>query len=575
MRRIILALLIYPALAIAAMAQQAPVNIGQLPNGGIAQQTDLFPIWRNGKTMHATPFLMPGINSVLISTGNLAPGGVMESDGNCLVGASGAWTTGPCGTGLLSTANTWTQTQTFPANSLTLGELSQIGENTILANFTANPGGNVTASTVPSCLDTAGNHLNYIPGTGLTCGTTSSSGGTVTGVTGTSPIASSGGTAPAISCPTCVTASGGGALTATSPVTVSGAGLIAISGVTAEQGNGAKIQLSTGATTTNDCVKFDANGNTVDAGAACGSGGGGTVASLTGDSVVYNNSASTGAVTLSLATQTANKIFAGPTSGGAATPTFRSLVGADLPNPGASSLGGIQSIAGVTHQWIASISTSGVPALSQPACGDLSNSGTACQAATGTSGATVPLLNGNNVHSGTNVFSGAVPTLASGQGVIAGSSTLGGILTGQGSVDDITLQNKNAATVCTVATSTTNLNCTGLQVAGTPVLTGNQTITLSGDASGSGTSAIAVTNTKLNGAAVPTSATLLSSNGSNQLIAATYQGNGTKAQLSTGSTTSGDVVNFDANGNTVDAGYAAKAGKFSIATNIEYNYGGL
>lgn len=45
-------------------------------------------------------------------------------------------------------------------------------------------------------------------------------------------------------------------------------------GVTTAQGNGAKVQLSTGTTTTNDCVKFDANGNTVDAGAGCGSSGG-------------------------------------------------------------------------------------------------------------------------------------------------------------------------------------------------------------------------------------------------------------------------------------------------------------
>jgi len=35
------------------------------------------------------------------------------------------------------------------------------------------------------------------------------------------------------------------------------------------QGTGAKIQASTGSTTTNDCVKFDANGNTVDLGGAC------------------------------------------------------------------------------------------------------------------------------------------------------------------------------------------------------------------------------------------------------------------------------------------------------------------
>lgn len=41
-----------------------------------------------------------------------------------------------------------------------------------------------------------------------------------------------------------------------------------------KQGNGGKFQLSTGSTTTDNCVKFDASGNTVDAGAACGGGGG-------------------------------------------------------------------------------------------------------------------------------------------------------------------------------------------------------------------------------------------------------------------------------------------------------------
>lgn len=50
---------------------------------------------------------------------------------------------------------------------------------------------------------------------------------------------------------------------------------IAATSLATVQGNGAKVQLSTGTTTTNDCVKFDANGNTVDAGSACGGGGGG------------------------------------------------------------------------------------------------------------------------------------------------------------------------------------------------------------------------------------------------------------------------------------------------------------
>jgi hypothetical protein len=60
----------------------------------------------------------------------------------------------------------------------------------------------------------------------------------------------------------------------------------------------------------------------------------------------------------------------------------------------------------------------------------------------------------------------------------------------------------------------------------------------------------------VNGGAVPISATAISTNGSGQLIVATYQGNGTKVQLSTGSTTTNNCVKFDANGNTVDAGAA-------------------
>ena len=71
-------------------------------------------------------------------------------------------------------------------------------------------------------------------------------------------------------------------------------------------------------------------------------------------------------------TQNANIVLAGPTSGGAANPTFRSLVGADLPVPSASTLGGVQSAAAVSHEWVNSISTSGVPALTQPAFTDIS-----------------------------------------------------------------------------------------------------------------------------------------------------------------------------------------------------------
>lgn len=82
---------------------------------------------------------------------------------------------------------------------------------------------------------------------------------------------------------------------------------------------------------------------------------------------------SSGTLTGTLATQSANLVLAGPTTGSAAAPTFRSLVGADLPNPGASSLGGVQSKASTSHQFLTQISTSGVVSAAQPAHADLSD----------------------------------------------------------------------------------------------------------------------------------------------------------------------------------------------------------
>lgn len=83
---------------------------------------------------------------------------------------------------------------------------------------------------------------------------------------------------------------------------------------------------------------------------------------------------SSGTLTFSLISQSANKVLAGPTTGAAAQPTFRSLVGADLPNPGASSLGGVESISCSSSNWVNQISTLGAPACTQPAFSDISSS---------------------------------------------------------------------------------------------------------------------------------------------------------------------------------------------------------
>ena len=83
---------------------------------------------------------------------------------------------------------------------------------------------------------------------------------------------------------------------------------------------------------------------------------------------------SSGTLTGTLAVQSANLIWAGPTTGSAAAPTFRSIVGADLPNPSSTTLGGVESLAAVTSKWINTISTAGVPSATQPAFTDISGS---------------------------------------------------------------------------------------------------------------------------------------------------------------------------------------------------------
>lgn len=83
------------------------------------------------------------------------------------------------------------------------------------------------------------------------------------------------------------------------------------------------------------------------------------------------------------ATQTANTVEAGPTSGGAAVPTFRALVGADLPTPTTSTFGGVKDIAASSTKFVSAV-TSGVPVLTQPAFTDLSGAATGAQLPTPT-----------------------------------------------------------------------------------------------------------------------------------------------------------------------------------------------
>ncbi|MCS7043636.1 MAG: hypothetical protein N2036_12675 [Bryobacteraceae bacterium] len=73
------------------------------------------------------------------------------------------------------------------------------------------------------------------------------------------------------------------------------AGFLALNQIApaALQGNGSKIQLFSGTAAANDCAKFDANGNLVSAGAACGTGNGdvtGPAGAVDGEVAVFQGS---------------------------------------------------------------------------------------------------------------------------------------------------------------------------------------------------------------------------------------------------------------------------------------------
>lgn len=93
--------------------------------------------------------------------------------------------------------------------------------------------------------------------------------------------------------------------------------------------------------------------------------GTGTVTSvgMTGDGVIFNSSVTgspittSGTLTPTLLTQTANRFLAGPTTGSAATPTFRALVTADLP----AGVGTVTSVAMTGDGVIFNSTVSGSP----------------------------------------------------------------------------------------------------------------------------------------------------------------------------------------------------------------------
>lgn len=158
------------------------------------------------------------------------------------------------------------------------------------------------------------------------------------------------------------------------------------------------------------------------------------------------------------ATQAPNTVFVGPTSGGNASPAFRLLAIGDIPDLSSLYL----SVGGQTITLV----------------GDVTGTGTALITTTiGAGKVTNAMLAGSVAASklvGTDIATVGTITSGTWQGTVIGSS-----FGGAGTVNGLLKANGSGVV--------------SLAVAGTDYLTGNQTITLSGDLSGSGSTSISAT----------------------------------------------------------------------------------
>ena len=341
---------------------------------------------------------------------------------------------------------------------------------------------------------TIGSGVSFIGGTLSATG----SGGTITSVTGTAPISSSGGTTPNISITQSSATTSGylsstdwntfnnkqpsgtyvTSVTATSPVLSSG-------GTTPNISMGAASSSASGYLTSTDWTTFNNKGSGSVTSVALSLP---SIFSVSGSPVTTS-----GTLTGTLTTQTANTVFAGPSTGSAATPTFRALVSADIP-----SLNYVTSVSGTSP---ISVTSGYTPTVSITQAG-VSSSGYLSSTDWNTfnnkgSGTVTSITSSTLSIGGTS----AIPTVNLTSGIVTagttGSSTLIPVITVDtyGRVTNVTTASNPQGTVTSVS-GTGSVN--GITLTGT--VTSSGSLTLGGTLSGIGNSQL--TNSTISGVAL-------------------------------------------------------------------------
>lgn len=378
------------------------------------------------------------------------------------------------------------------------------------------------------------------------------------------------------------------ALTANLPVIGGGAGTAPSSGT--RSGNTTKFVTTTGTLTSGDCVQIDASGNMIDAGAACGTGGGGSIPSGTANQMLYYASSGStvtavtigGDCTFATGSLTCTKTNGTSFAASATTDTTNaSNIGsgtlpiARLPGPyGASTLAahGLLIGEGTSNFTATAAGTAGQIPVGQTATTDpimksmsgdctLASSGAiTCTKTSGTSfaaSATTDTTVATNISSGTLAAARmplgitAVPSAAQ---ILVGNS--GGTAYAAVSVSgDCTISAAGALS----CTKTSGTSFTGAATMALPVVVANGGTGLTSGTSG-GVLAFTATGTLASSGALTANLPVIGGGAGVAPTVGTRSGNTTKFVTTTGTLTSGDCVDIDASGNMIDAGSACGAG---------------